>query len=144
MIAEDLKSLSLLLEFDDRDRTALLELLESISLAVGEPLFCEGDEADSIFWVVSGSVRVSSEAIGDLGLVCDGGNLGAISLMTIGSRQASAFADSECQVLQLSRMAFRRLADDFPRTGCRLAEAVVGDLAAQLRDYIERLSSSSS
>lgn len=134
-----LKAFSLLVEFDEQDRADLAELLEPLSLAEGENLFEQHDEADTLYLVSRGSVRIKSEGCGDLGLLCAGAALGAISLMTIGAREASAVAASDCDLLVLTRAGFRRLAEDAPRTACRLAEAVVSELAASLRPNIGRV-----
>ena len=139
MTSDELKYMSLLSEFDDEDREALFELVDPEHVAAGESLFCEGEEADALFWIVSGSVRLRSQETGALGLVCEGGNLGAISLMTIGTRHATAETETDCEILRLTRGGFRRLADDFPRTGCRLAEAVAADLASELRSNVRCL-----
>lgn len=139
MNASDLKDIALLVEFNDEDRLALAELLESRSLVSGRSLFCEGDEADALFFVVSGCLRLSTRASGELGLLCAGAWLGAISLMTIGVREATARAQDDCEILFLTRPAFRRLVEDAPATACRLSEAIVCDLATGLRPHLRRV-----
>ena len=59
--------------------------------------------------------------------------------MTIGCRTASAHAESDGDLLVLTRADFRRLAVDAPHTACRLAEAIVARLASELRRQLERL-----
>ena len=131
-----LKKFALLVEFSEEDRLALCELLAPQSLEDGETLFCEGDEADSLFLVKSGRLRAKSRASGALGLLCEGSTLGGVSLMTIGVREVTVFAQDPCELLVLSREGFRRLAEDAPRAACRLAEAVVADLATGLRPHL--------
>jgi CRP-like cAMP-binding protein len=135
----DLKAFSLLVEFDERDRVDFSELLEPLSLQDGESLFRERDEADTLFLLARGSVRIMSAGCGNLGLLCAGSAVGAISLISIGVREASAIAESDCEFLVLTRAGFRRLAEDAPRTACRLAEAIVGELAASLRPNLARV-----
>jgi CRP-like cAMP-binding protein len=137
--AEDLKRFSLLVEFNQQDRIDFWELLEPRSLADGETLFSQNDEADTLYLLVRGSLRIRSEVGGRLGLLCAGSALGAISLMTIGSRQVSAVAESDCELLLLDRAGFMRLAEDAPRTACRLVEAVVVELATGLRPNLARI-----
>lgn len=136
MKPQDLKRFPLLSDFSDEDREHLAELLDLEGFAEGETLFREGDEADALYLVTRGSLRVYSDAAGRLGLLCEGANLGAISLVTIGSREASAQAESDGEVAVLTRAGFLRLADDYPRTACRLAEAIVIDLGATLRAHL--------
>ncbi len=139
MRAEDLKQFRLLVEFDEQDRRQLCDFLEPLALAEGEMLFREGEEADSLYLVARGSVRIGSAACGDLGWLCEGSHLGAVSLISIGSREASARGESDCDFLVLERSGFRRLAEDYPRTACRLAEAVAAELAATLRPQLSHI-----
>lgn len=136
---DDLKVFSLFVEFDERSRIDLFELLEPLSLAAGESLFCEGDEADTLYLLCEGSIRIKSEGCGDLSLLCGGSALGVMSLMTIGARETHAVAEGDCELLTLSRAGFMRLAGDAPRTACRLAEAVVAELATELRPNLARI-----
>jgi NTE family protein len=135
----DLKRFPLLVEFDEEDRCGLSELLEARNLAEGEMLFREGDEADALFLLLRGQIRISSAISGALGTLSNGSCLGAVSLMTIGRREASARAESDSDLLVLSRGDFRRLASDAPRTACRLAEAIVAQLASELRPQLARV-----
>lgn len=132
----ELKQFSLLVEFSEEDREALAELLDIEKVASGRTMFREGTEADAMYLLKSGRLRLETTASGEMGLVCAGSWLGAISLMSIGVREATARAQDDCEVLVLSRPSFRRLVEDAPTTACRLAEAVVGDLAAQLRPHL--------
>ena len=52
---------------------------------------------------------------------------------------ASVVAESDCQVLILERAAYRRLADDHPRTASRLLEAALADTAGLLRESLDSL-----
>lgn len=134
-----LKQFSLLVEFDEQDRIDLCELLEPLALDSGKTLFKEGDEADILYLLCRGSIRIKGEVCGNLGLLCGGASLGAISLMTIGVREADAIAESDCEFVTLTRAGFRRLVEDAPRTACRLAEAVVAELAGGLRPKLDRV-----
>jgi SulP family sulfate permease len=127
------------MEFDEADRIGLCELLVPLSLDEGETLFREGDAADALYLVGRGRIRIESAGCGELGLLSDGSSLGALSLMMIGSRKASAWAESPCDLLVLSRADFLRLAEDAPRTACRLAQAVVAELVAGLRPQLARV-----
>ena len=139
MTPADLKRYGLLVEFTEEDRGWLVELLDEECFSEGETVFCEGDEADTLCLVESGSLRISSEVDGPLGLLCSGAALGAVSVVIVGKRQATATAESDSKLLMLSRSSFLRLADDAPRTACRLAESILSELATSLRanlDYV--------
>ena len=136
MSAGDLKKFARFVEFTEEDRTALDALLEPQTITAGRTLFCEGNEADALILLKSGRVRLLTGASGEMGLMCEGTWLGAISLMTIGRREATVRAEDDCEILTRSRPAFRRLVEDAPTTAGRLAEAVVYDLSVALRPQL--------
>ena len=139
MTPADLKRFPLLVELSDDDREALFELLEPQAFRTGRSVYRETAEADGLVLIVSGEVRLSSRRRADLGVLGEGAILGGASLLTMGQREATAKAECECQVLLLPRTAYRRLLEDFPRTACRLTEAIAADLAALLREALESL-----
>jgi len=116
------------------------ESLESIARTLkvrrfrrGEVLFHEGDPGDSLFIVVSGSVKVvvpsdeGEEAI--LATLGAGDSLGELSLLDGAPRSASAIAVEAVDALTLPRSTFLSLvATDAP-----MRDALLGQLAAELR-----------
>lgn len=137
--AGDLKRFSLLVDFCDEDREELLALLEEKSLMAGRSLFREGTEAESLVLLLSGSVQLKSARAGELGRVGEGSALGAVSLVSVGPREATAIAETPCEVLLLPRTSFRRLVEDAPRTACRLSEAIARELAGLVRPGLDQL-----
>lgn len=137
--ADRLKSISLLASFTDEDREALAELLDERVVREGRRIFTEGTEAEGMILVLSGSVRVESRRTGGSEVVDAPLALGALSLMTVGPRECTAFAHTECEVLLFPRTSFRRLADDHPRTACRLAECLVDEAAGLIRSGLDKL-----
>jgi CRP-like cAMP-binding protein len=137
---EDLKQIDLLSEFNDADRGCLMEVAELRSIASGRRVFSQGSESDGMVFVLSGSVRIEDKASGTRSEVPKGACLGALSLVALGKREATVFAESDCELLILERDAYRRLANDYPRTACRLAEAVLQQTAGWLRPLLPKLS----
>ena len=134
-----LKRFELLSSLGDEERGLLDELLEEIDLEAGEPLFKEGHESEGLVLVERGTLRLESER-GDLaGKLGAGGELGALSLIALGMREVTAIASEPTRVLVLSRSAFLRFAEDAPRGGCRLLEAVLAATAGLLRQQLDRL-----
>jgi len=131
-----LKRFALFADFTDEDREHMNEMLDIGTFSPGEQLFCEGEEADTMLLILSGSVRIHSQSAGRLGLLCQGANLGCLSLVTIGRREVTAVAEAETTVAILDRAGFLRLAEDHPRAACRLAEAMLIDLATTLRRHL--------
>ena len=139
MTAADLKRFPLLVELSDDDREALFDLLEPQSFRPGRSVFRETAEADSLVFIVAGTVRLSSQRRADLGTLGEGTVLGGAALLAMGQREATAKAEDACEVLVLHRTAYRRLVEDYPRTACRLTEAIAQDLAALLREVLDPL-----
>ena len=109
----------------------------------GQPLFHQGDEGDSLYVVVEGSVAVvvSSED-GDrmvLTTLQAPDVLGEIALLDGGSRSASAEAVEETTVLMLSRAAFLDLMRDHPPLVDQLLRSLGGlvrRLSEQASDFV--------
>ncbi len=139
MTPADLKRFPLLGELSDSDREALFELLEPQTVRKGRSVYRETAEADGLVLLVSGELRLSSRRRADLGTFGEGAILGGASLLTMGQREATAKAVCDCEVLLLHRAAYRRLVEDYPRTACRLTEAIAADLAALLRHALDPL-----
>ena len=138
MTAAELKHFPLLAEFSDEDREVLFELLEPRSIRKGRSIYRETGEAEGLVLIAEGEVRLSTQRREvELGVVGAGQILGAASLLTLGSREATAKAETACEILLLERTAYRRLLDDYPRTACRLTEAIARSLAGLLREGLE-------
>jgi CRP-like cAMP-binding protein len=135
----DLKRFSLFSDLAECDREAVAELLEPIDLLPGRQFFREGQEADGLLLIDRGELRLESERSGDLGAAGEGTALGGLSLLVAGSREVTAIAVDAARVLQLSRTAFLRLAEDHPRTGLRLAQAIIVEFAGAVREGLDRI-----
>jgi CRP-like cAMP-binding protein len=137
--ASELKRVGLLADFGDEDREALAEVLEEREVAAGRSLFFEGEEASCLFFIAEGVLDLASARVPEIGMLGAGACIGAASLVTFGKREANAVARQPARVWQLDRFAFRRLAEDAPRTACRLLEAIAAQLAHALRPALEHV-----
>lgn len=129
MNGADLKCVKLLAELGDDDRDALVELLEERSLQPSRRVFSEGEEAESLILILEGSVRLGSRDGQVEGVLVAGDALGGLSLVRLGQRSATAICDAPCRLASLDRSGYRRLAEDYPRTACRLVEALLQCIA---------------
>ena len=137
MNAADLKSIRLFTEFGDDDREAVFELLEERSLAKGRRVFSVGEEADSMLLLLEGRVRLEGSDGRIEGSMLEGDALGGLSLVRLGQRAATAICETPCRLVWLDRSGYRRLADDHPRTACRLVEAILETFATDVHEAIE-------
>jgi len=137
----DLKRFSLFSDLTDSDLEAVAALLEPIELVPGRQCFREGQEAEGLLLIDRGELRLESQRSGELGSSGGGTALGGLSLLVIGPREVTAIAVVPTRVLQLSRAAFLRLAEDDPRTGLRLAQAIAAEFAGAVREDLDRIAS---
>lgn len=142
MSEQDLKRCGLFEELSDEERGSLWQELEEEQVPAGRALFEEGAESDGLLVLLDGEVRVESRECGALGSLHAGAALGALSLVVGGRREATAVAASDCKLAHLSRGAFRRLVADAPATACKLQEAILRELAANLREGLPALRAS--
>ena len=145
MKADELKHFSLLTEFSDEDREALVELLEVRKLPSGKSAFREGSEAEGLVLLAEGTLNLKSKRYGGfVGTLSAPYHLGAASLVAVGRREVTALADGPCTIWLLRRSGLSRLAEDAPRAAFRLAEAALVELAGLTRQGIDDLVSSDS
>lgn len=133
MTGAELKDFACFEDLSEEDREVFAEAMRTLELAVGEEVFLEGDDADGMLLLVSGSLRVERREGGFQGSVGPGTVLGALSLVAPGPREASTTAETACRALWLPRTAYHRVAEDAPRAAGRFIERVLADLVAQIR-----------
>ena len=136
----DLKRFALLYDLTDSDREAVAELLEPIELVSGRQCFREGQEAEGLLLVDRGELRLESLRGGELGSCGEGESIGGLALLLVGTREVTATAVTPSRVLQLSRGAFLRLAEDCPRAALRLVQAITAEFAGAVREGLDRIS----
>ena len=101
------------------DRAELLASCRSLGFSFGDVLMREGDEADSLYVLVSGRARVvqagtSGEEV-VLGSLTAGDVVGETALLHGGRRNATVRASGDVSALRLDRETFEALKEDHPR-----------------------------
>ena len=139
MSETDLKRFALLSDLTEPDREAVAELLEPIELVPGRQCFREGQEAEGLLLVDRGELRLESQRGGELGSCGEGASIGGLALLLVGVREITATAVTPSRVLQLSRGAFLRLAEDYPRAALRLVQAITAEFAGAVREGLDRI-----
>jgi len=93
-------------------------------LSAGEVLFREGDEADSMYVVVSGRLRATRREDGQIlpvGEITRGETVGEMALLTGGKRSATVQAMRDCVLVGLDNPAFAQLARLCPESVMHVA-----------------------
>jgi len=124
----------------DLDAYALQEVaavMHPIALAGGAMLFEEGDVGDTLYIVVHGRLSVSvagsnngRRVIAELGR---GESVGEMALLTGERRSARVEAIRDSLLLALSRTAFERVVEQYPRVMTQLARQLVTRLKGSMR-----------
>jgi len=105
--------------FQQMEQSALLDLARVSTMSEmvdGESLFSEGDPADEVVFVISGSIRLTCEASDGpeivVGYVQAGDILGEMAILDPAPRSASARAAEGAVVLHLPRASFETFIDE--------------------------------
>ncbi len=141
-IASALEESAIMRELSAEARRALAASAVRVDLRAGETLFREGEQADALYLVLSGRVRLLRERIDDGGEAAPGARLlaelgkgdllGELSLLSGESRSSTAIAARDSHLARLSRQDFDRIAALYPSELLRIfARQFAGRLRQQ-------------
>lgn len=131
---EDLKVLarsSLLRGMNLNEVATLLELLDPLALAPGTCVFREGDEGDSMFFVLEGEAKLRRGQL-ELRPLGPGDHFGELALLTGRARAASVVAYTDMRLAQLSRTRYQSFAADFPASALHFTQGLANALGHEL------------
>ncbi len=116
---------------------------ERMVLRTGRELFHEGQSADCAYIVVSGSITLFHEGKQgrvNLRSISTGTVLGEMALIAQSSRLTGAVADTETEVIRLSRSIFHRILEEYPELAASLYLHISNNLN-EMVEQIDKLSS---
>jgi AAA family ATP:ADP antiporter len=127
-----LKSAPLFADTPDNVLAELAGLVEEVSLDEGQIVFNKGDRGDSLYVVVSGSVKVWD---GDrlLNELSDGEAFGELALLDPEPRLATVKAAEATRLLRLEQAHFREVLDSQPEVSAAILRVVTRYLRSQLQ-----------
>jgi CRP/FNR family cyclic AMP-dependent transcriptional regulator len=136
-----LKSVPLFGSFPEDQLRALATMVTRRSAPRGSVIMHEGDPTDSLYIVMSGRLKVMmGEADGKeviLGIIGPGEFFGEMGLIDDGPRSASVIAIEPCELLSVSKRAFKKcLEENVP-----LAMAVLRVVVRRLREADRKIGS---
>ena len=127
------------------DELAALEQVAVVTtVPAGRMIFRQGDEADSMFFLLAGSVsvrlpsrgRVRGRRLATLGA---GVAFGEMAMLDEGTRSADVAADEPCTLAELSTAALSGVADRFPGLTARIYRNLARNLSHRVRSANERV-----
>ncbi|WP_320144312.1 cyclic nucleotide-binding domain-containing protein [uncultured Cohaesibacter sp.] len=128
----------------DNDQLRLLAFgAEMRAYRAKQVIFRQGDLADSGFVITEGQIRMTISENGfDLQsqILGPGSLIGEMALMAETRRSAMATAIEDVKVIQIRRVTFRRVMDEYPELAAIIHDRVAGRLAG-LVDDLEKVRS---
>jgi CRP-like cAMP-binding protein len=142
---EELSSIRLFTRLAPEDLAAIASYLEPHDAAAGEVVIREGRPDGRCFFIVSGSVRVTSamlepDAEEVLSFLREGEHFGEMALIDGRAPAASVIAEEPCRFHTISHADLRRLLAAEPPLGARLLWALLESFCARLRETNQSLS----
>ncbi len=122
----------------DEALSALVPELQWFSLPGGRALFRQGDPADALYLVVSGSLGVFDSPTERVRLVAAGDSLGELGLITGESRQYTVRALRDSELLRLDRGNYEALASRYPQAMLGVARVAITRLQERMRGEEDR------
>ena len=142
---EALQRSQLFRDFTETGLRIFAELAQAKAIPAGSPIFVENMVGESLFVVVSGTVKLTqktSDGEKELATVGPGEHLGEVALLGKSVRLVSAVAATQCEVLELSHRDFFKKASEKPAACLKLALAIGAGLAAKVaesRDLVREI-----
>ena len=143
-LVEALQKSTLFREFSETGLNIFAAIASEKSVPAGAPLFAENMVGDSMFIVVSGTVRITSrdgEGERTLALLGPGEHLGELALLARSVRLVSAVAETPCELVENAQRDYYRIQPQKPQACLKLALAIAADLAHKLAEGRDALRS---
>lgn len=132
---EFLRSVTLLLEFEDAEREAIRSALKIQRFEAGTIILEEGSSNRALHIIREGKVRISRTVDSREVILSDlvaGQTFGELSILEDGRTTATVTAVIDCQVLSLSMADLARFLDESPGAAAKFWRAIALDLRRRL------------
>lgn len=114
---------------------AIAEETKQISFKKGDVIFKEGVDADGLYCISSGSVKIVRQG-NELSKLKANDFFGELGLIDGAPRSASAIAETDCEILLLEQDTFGRITNDLPEVLWCITHAILRYLRQNLNDKI--------
>jgi CRP/FNR family cyclic AMP-dependent transcriptional regulator len=133
-LTSSLQQIFLLRDLSPEALALVEQAATSMVVEGGREIFREGEAADSLYLIRSGSVRVSKPGNdNDVVMLGTGSHFGELALVDDGQRSASVTATERCEVVRVDTATLRTKLDGTPAVASAFYRAVARSLAKRLR-----------
>ena len=139
----ELPALGIVAALDDDDRRLLSDYGEFLPVQPGADLIKEGQEQNSLFFVISGVLHAHSEKDGRralLGRIASGETIGEMAVFAPAPASANVTAQEFAQVWKATRADLMGFLEAYPEAGGRLLLEIAAELSRRMRGLVEKLS----
>jgi uridine kinase len=121
-----------------QDIGVILEELDQVALPPGTCVFREGEDGDTMFFVLEGTARLRRGKL-ELRPVGPGDHFGELALLSGAKRAATVEAHTTMRLARLTRARYLSLATNHPRVALHFTQSIarqVGDLLIAMTDSV--------
>lgn len=130
-----LKKIPLFAGLYDEEFIPLCEIYSGRISEKGTYIFKEGDHSQSMFVLLSGQISLSTKNKGTIYKLMPGEIFGEIGMITQNLRSATAQANNDCAVLEISNADYKMLLGKHPR----ISSIIMRHIAESLASHIVRM-----
>ncbi len=145
--AEAIKETTIFSDLDEQEVAEVLKITREKRFSKSETIMQEGQEGDSMYILVSGSVEISKTLTMKMGeddytekekiltsfKAQDNVIFGEIAMIDRENRSASVMATTDCILLEIKRVDFLNLIEKKPQMGIKVLRKIAELLANRLR-----------
>lgn len=147
MMSTILKECTLFTNWTQDEMGMLATIINEKNLNVGQILFSEGSQANSLFVVKSGAIKIEKasgnqdEQVAQFGKDTYFGEMGMLGNDTPEPRSASATASENSVVIEIPYDALNKLMNQKPELGTKFYKAIATSLSIRIRKTTQDLAS---
>lgn len=142
-----LKAIPIFQDLDEEELRQVLKITRRVQFPRGKAILKEGETGETMYIIAEGTVEVSKTLVMKRGpeefqgrdkiltklSADDHAIFGEVALFERSQRTATVFTLTDCQLLEISKPDFLKLAEENPRIGYKITRNIVQLLCSRLR-----------
>jgi CRP/FNR family transcriptional regulator len=150
---EFLKNISLFKELNEEQLSEIIKILKPVTFSAGDIIVIEGEKGESMYIFKKGKVQITHQLTLKVGnhhwekgeksmAILDSDKInffGEMSLVTGSPRSATIKALSECELYEINKNDFERLANKRPDIGYKIMKEIASTLSHRIEGLNENI-----